>query len=76
MIDGKRGAIVNISSVMGPVGTLGASAYVASKHGLVGLTKARAREYESRNIRISTLATRFYQNSDDLSTESCPPRRT
>jgi len=49
------GAIVNISSVSGLVGGVGQSAYVASKHGLIGLTKAAALEYVKRGIRINAV---------------------
>lgn len=49
------GAIVNISSVSGLVGGVGQSAYVASKHGLIGLAKAAALEYVKRGIRINAV---------------------
>src|SRR5262249_13091329 len=44
MLQQKRGAIVNTASVAGLVGTPGMSAYVASKHAVIGLTKAAAGE--------------------------------
>jgi NAD(P)-dependent dehydrogenase (short-subunit alcohol dehydrogenase family) len=49
------GAIVNTASIWGLVGAAGASAYVASKHGVVGLTRAAALEYASRNVRINAV---------------------
>jgi NAD(P)-dependent dehydrogenase (short-subunit alcohol dehydrogenase family) len=49
------GAIVNVASILGTVGTANSPAYVAAKHGVLGLTKAAAIEYASRNIRINSV---------------------
>lgn len=49
------GAIVNITSILGQAGTRYSPAYVAAKHGVVGLTKASALEYADKNIRINSV---------------------
>ena len=53
------GSIINISSILGQVGFRNASAYVAAKHGLVGLTQTAALEYGPKKIRINAVAPGF-----------------
>ncbi len=55
MLKQGKGAIVNTSSVAGLVGFLGIPAYTASKHGILGLTKASALEYAKQGIRINAV---------------------
>src|SRR5579863_10132444 len=52
---GAGGAIVNMASVMGMVGSAGAAAYSASKHGVIGLTKSAALETARSGIRINAV---------------------
>jgi NAD(P)-dependent dehydrogenase (short-subunit alcohol dehydrogenase family) len=59
MLKSGGGAIVNMSSVGGQVATAGTPAYVASKHGIVGLSKVIAVEYAQRGIRCNAVGPGF-----------------
>ena len=55
MLQQGGGSIVNTASVAGLVGMLGTPAYVASKHGVIGITRAAAVEYATSGIRINAV---------------------
>ena len=59
MMRKKNGAIVNISSVVGLTGNIGQANYAAAKAGIVGFTKACAKELAARNIRVNAVAPGF-----------------
>jgi 3-oxoacyl-[acyl-carrier protein] reductase len=63
MLRARWGRIINISSVVGESGNPGQANYVASKAGLIGLTKALAQEVASRNITVNAVAPGFIQTA-------------
>ncbi len=72
MLRQKSGSIINLSSVVGAVGNPGQGNYVATKAGVIGLTKSAAKELASRNITVNAVAPGFIVSdmtdalSDDL----------
>ncbi|HDB0655981.1 3-oxoacyl-[acyl-carrier-protein] reductase [Staphylococcus aureus] len=71
MLRQRSGAIINLSSVVGAVGNPGQANYVATKAGVIGLTKSAARELASRSITVNAVAPGFIVSdmTDALSDE-------
>ena len=63
MLRQKRGTVINIASITGLMGNAGQANYSASKAGVIGFTKAVAREYADRGITVNAVAPGFIQTA-------------
>lgn len=72
MLESGGGAIVNTASILGEVGFALSSAYVAAKHGIIGLTQNAAIEYSAQGIRVNAVAPGFIETPLLNAAESDP----
>ena len=70
LLQAGGGAIVNMASILGQVGTAGSAGYVAAKHGVVGLTQTAALEYAARGVRVNAVGPGYI---DTPLLDSLPP---
>lgn len=61
MTKARKGRIINLTSVVAQMGNVGQVNYISAKAGLIGFTKAVAREYASRNITVNAIAPGFIE---------------
>lgn len=66
MLERRRGCIVNVASVAGLAGISHRSAYNASKHGLIGLTKTLAAEWGGRGVRVNAVCPGWIKTDMDV----------
>jgi 3-oxoacyl-[acyl-carrier protein] reductase len=63
MTRARRGRIINITSVVAQAGNAGQVNYISAKAGMIGMTKAVAKEYASRNITVNAIAPGFIETA-------------
>ena len=63
MLERRRGRIVNIASIAGPIGLPGTIAYIASKGGVVGLTRGLAVEWAPYHVQVNAIAPSWFSTS-------------
>lgn len=75
MMGQKRGRIINVASIVGQIGNIGQANYAAAKGGVIGMTKALAKEFGGRNICVNAVCPGFIESdmTKDLNMENILP---
>jgi len=63
LIKSRQGRIINITSIVGQMGNIGQVNYAASKAGIIGMTKALAKELASKRVTVNAVAPGFIETS-------------
>jgi NAD(P)-dependent dehydrogenase (short-subunit alcohol dehydrogenase family) len=70
MLEQRSGSIVNVASIAGLVGVADRSAYNASKHGLIGLTRTLAAEWGGRGVRVNAVCPGWVKTEMDVADQA------
>jgi 2-deoxy-D-gluconate 3-dehydrogenase len=74
MLENKQGKIINIASMLSFQGGITVPAYTASKHGVVGLTKALANEWAAFNVQVNAIAPGYFRTDNTQALQDNPER--
>jgi len=74
MVENKQGKIINIASMLSFQGGITVPAYTASKHGVVGLTKALANEWAINNVQVNAIAPGYFRTDNTQALQDNPER--
>ncbi|KGJ88293.1 MULTISPECIES: 2-dehydro-3-deoxy-D-gluconate 5-dehydrogenase KduD [Colwelliaceae] len=74
MVENKQGKIINIASMLSFQGGITVPAYTASKHGVVGLTKALANEWAGSNVQVNAIAPGYFRTDNTQALQDNPER--
>ncbi len=74
MLEKQAGKIINIASMLSYTGGITVPAYTASKHAVVGITKALANEWASKNIQVNAIAPGYFRTDNTQALQDNPKR--
>lgn len=74
MVEAKHGKIINIASMLSYTGGITVPAYTASKHAVVGVTRALANEWASANVQVNAIAPGYFRTDNTQALQDDPVR--